>query len=294
MTAKRKRAEDCEWKFTIDNRADLLNIIKCVKEVGGSTSNLTMRINPPSDEHNGIVDTEILTQGMTCLLRAKLSADVCAESVQHFSCQCDDILVVLKSTKAQFKICVYKPRDSDQVVVESFDGFNNTFSSRHHISTMLYDSPEFNDLENMEFHTSLRMDVSSIKHYLKVFKDFNYDDFALKLFEDKDSFAMALEADSDRSKSEFRFHCNKSAETAPQTQQMLEIDEDPIEQEDMEAVYCESYNLELLWNFLRPLDAKKIQIMINRDGDNFPLLIKVDMIADNSVMYFMQGPLDKD
>lgn len=293
---KRQKIEDKNaWELEFTSRGDLERIVKAIKEV--STS-ITIRIHN-EDDFSGII-VEVMHSASICLIRARLTCSIItlpADGVMNCTLHCADLLLVLKSTKSQFKLRMCRANNDDRVCFLSYDEMQKDYRSRTWLNTLQENVQTLGDFKKLEYDYSLRMDAAFFKSVLKINRDLGAKEITIRVSGRAEDTATRIQlcCEGDRScdtKEYVSVPTEISAADSDVVALDLASDSEIVSDTSLlnsfdKTLVEETYAIEYLLNFVKSIDSKPVVVI--KLGVDKPLLIESALSTPDSKIWFLQS-----
>lgn len=299
--AKRPRTEPLHWAAELPNRGDLERVARTIKEIGKNRDDATFSVIR-STEFSGL-RADAAPDSLTSLARCQLACIVDFPGItgDHqvvFTVSCDSLLGVLRgSGKPQLHLRLSQRVDDSNLIVQSYDTFDESYSSSTTIHTKASNPIDPIDLDEMTFGWTLSMELSFFKALVKNNRDLDCDAINIDVFSDqsKETSAViftccsAFVTDTKKIVSkihqkhgETRHHLTVGDDDDGNLDAVRDVDESTLER----RVHS-SFDLRMLYTFLKSLDQRgKVLVMLQSDN---PLLVRINLTDDQSYIYYLQA-----
>lgn len=274
------------WRLTFASRTDLERVVRAVSDINRS---ITIVIKN-DEEFKGILVEDMHT-AQTCLIRARLACDVTINDINSnmsFTCDCKAFLHVLKATKSQYRLDIVRPIHNDRIVLESFDSMQTNYRSKTSLNTIETDQIEFQELREMDFKFSLRIEAAFLKSVLKNNKELQADRVRLELRNSSsyDVTLVRIVCESPVSTDVKEFVSNAALEEADQ----MEVHNDSVPEQPWDKIFTEQvfdgmFDVDCILNFIKSVDPKP-NLLFKLASDT-PLLIETPLCSPNSSIFLL-------
>jgi hypothetical protein len=283
------------WRLTFSSRVDLERIVRGVGDIN-TTITVVIKQKGVNGDFDGIL-VEDMHVAQTCLIRAKLECHVQVHEQNAeplcFTCNCKALTQVLKATKSQYRLDIVKRPKQDLITLESFDSMQCNYRSRTSLTTVVADTTEFQELREMQFQYSLRIESPFFKSMLKNNKDLQAQKLRIELLRSDDAadgtlVRLSCHSDISEDVKEFisdNIHADAAIVDDMQVNHADHVPPQPWDERFCTSLFAESYDIDCILNFIKSVDAKPVLLL--KLGGQTPLLMESPLCSPDSSVFLL-------
>lgn len=165
-TCKRQRHAS-EWTLTFHQTHAFRTLIDVVANIIGRV-NVKIKKGDDDDGFAGI-SVESIDPKRVCLIAAKLACDVTAEDLEPDMCFCVDTQTLgtcLRSASPNYSIDISKTRESDEIVLRTYETICSSYISHFRLPTLAHDD-EVVKLTGIDYNYVIEFDLGTLRSIVR-------------------------------------------------------------------------------------------------------------------------------
>lgn len=294
---KKMRTAKYEWKITFNATLGLRTLVEVV---GNILNRVNLRIIYDSKQQIHFLCIDSVDPGHICMIQARLlceNADVpndvsfCVNSTILNTC--------LKNIAGHYSLDIVKYPDSSDIKLEAYETLSNSHCTCYTLNTLLDDS-ETMQIKNMNYDTTVEIDLGLLRGMIKVAKDLKSDkvEFSVHMpeIEDVDKLRSRFTITSfGEAKQEQSFNSSTTREKNTEANVIRAVT-DSASPDATDSVfncmYRDNFSAEFLGLFLKSMDHQLLTMKLSRGQ---PLILNYPLGPEKSYICFVLAPkLDGD